>query len=62
MNEKIKIAERRIDEAQERAEYFAKKYYQTGMSLYKDLREEELKMIDKIVEAIVRIKKEQAGK
>ena len=62
MNEKIKIAERRIEEAQERADYFAKQYIETGIVLFKEMREEELKTIDKIVEAIIRIKKEQAGK
>lgn len=62
MNEKIKIAEKRVEEAQERADYFKEMYKQTGKIMYAEMREEELKIIDKIVQAIMKIKKEQAGK
>lgn len=61
MNEKIKIAERRIEEAQDRAKYFAEMYKQTGKILYAEMRDEEIETVNKIVEAIVKIKIEQAG-
>lgn len=61
MKEKIKIAEQRIEEAQERADYFKEMYKQTGKIMYAEMREEELKLMDKIVEAIIKVKKEQAG-
>lgn len=57
MNEKIKIAEQRIAEAEERAKYFAEMYKQTGKIMYAEMRNEELETMNKIVEAIMKAKK-----
>ena len=56
MENKIKIAEKRIEEAQERAKYFQEKYAMTGDKLYKEMCEDEIERVTMLVEAIVKAK------
>lgn len=57
MQNKIEIAQQRIKEAEESAKYFADMYSKTHDVMYKEMREEELERINKIVEAIMKAKK-----
>ena len=56
MKNKIKIAEKRIQEAQERAKYFQEMYAMTGDKLYKEMCEDEIERVTMIIEAIVKAK------
>lgn len=57
MENKIKIAEKRIEEAQDRAKYFQEMYAMTGDKMYKEMCEDEIERVAKIVEAIMKAKK-----
>lgn len=56
MENKIKIAEQRIEEAQERAKYFQEQYAMTGDKMYKEMCEDEIERVTKIIEVIVKAK------
>ena len=49
----IKIAERRIAEAEERRSYFAKQFEETGKKLYAKMAESETDTISEIRQAII---------
>lgn len=57
MENKIKIAEKRIEEAQDRAKYFQEMYAMTGDKMYKEMCEDEIERVAKIIEAIMKAKK-----